>query len=321
MHSIQVDKTIEQIIKIFYKIGVWQRDDESYRRRIAKKLFYTFFGALVPIFFAMNARLCVDQSEAIFSVQIAIMSAILYVKLLYILFKKQEIFAFLYDQTILHSIKDRKEYDQTSEKIKKFMKFVRPYCLAVLATACAQVACKLPIFSDDKGLPGFISFSWNDSETVYWLAYSFLSLSIPLCATLNLITPLIWYILLNYAIEYELLGNKVRNLGVRNTSVKTIAEKQINFKLTERSAYAEDLIVFIKAHRNLMEYDVTHIQKSAAADLTVNLFLKQDNRTIQIVFFNFIYGSNRNQCHLYLYFSLQFSFREYFYNAVSHKSS
>ncbi|XP_037040974.1 odorant receptor 30a-like [Bradysia coprophila] len=251
MFTIQVDKTIQLIIKIFYRLGIWQTDEESNYRKIGKKLFYSFLGTFFPIFFAANAFLCDDRIESVFSVQISITATIAYVKILYILFEKQEILTFVCDPIVVHSIENREEYDETVKKINKFMNFVRMYCLATFVTVPVVVLIKLPIFSTDKGLPLFISFSWNRSEIVYWLAYLFLSLSCFLYAVMNLITVLIWYMMLNYSIDYELLGNKFRKLGVVKKTIAKRAKKQKQFRLTQRSGFVQDLIVLVKTHRNL----------------------------------------------------------------------
>ncbi|XP_037033998.1 odorant receptor 94a-like [Bradysia coprophila] len=253
MFTIQVDKTYQQIMKLFCRMGIWQSDDESHFRRIGKKLSYTFFSALFPIFFASNAFLCTDRSESILSVLVAIITSVIYVKFLYLLYKKPEILAFLSDQTVVHSIENHEEYDRMNEKIKKFIGFVRPYCVAVFATVPLLLVWKLPMFSADKTLPYFISFSWNDSEIIYWLAYMFLSLQTPLYVIANLFTPLVWYIMLNYSIEYELLGNKFRKLGMGKKTDGTRSKNQKNLIVSQRSMFDEDLIVLIKAHRKLAE--------------------------------------------------------------------
>ncbi|XP_037034325.1 putative odorant receptor 71a [Bradysia coprophila] len=253
MFTIQVEKTIQLIKQIFYLMGIWQRDEESNYRKMGKKLFYSFLGTFYPIFFTANAFLCDNLVEAVFSVQISITATIGYVKILYVLFEKHEILAFLRDPIVVHSIENREEYEETVKKIKKFMNFVRLYCLAIFATAPVLIVIALPIFSSDRGLPLFISFSWNHSEIIYWFAYLFVSLSCFLYVIMNLMTILIWYIMLNYSIEYELLGNKLRKLGVIKKTVSKTTKKQKQFKLTQRSGFAEDLIVFVKAHRNLTE--------------------------------------------------------------------
>ncbi|XP_037032261.1 odorant receptor 94a-like [Bradysia coprophila] len=262
MFTIQMDKTFKQFLKIFYQLGIWQRDEESEYRKIGKKTFYTLFGALLPVFFAINAFLCADRSEAIFSVQAAIITSVVYLKLLYILFRKQEILSFLNDPIVVHSIENRGEYLQVNKKLQKFIGFVRPYCLAIFITAVLLIVYKLPIFSNDKGLPAFISFSWNDSEIVYWLAYLLISLSIVLHSIINYTSALVWYIMLNYSLEYRLLGNKLKNLGVtteknqnkkqQKLTKKGRSQKSLN-SAAQSKTFVENLIVLVKAHRNLTE--------------------------------------------------------------------
>ncbi|XP_037031980.1 uncharacterized protein LOC119071247 [Bradysia coprophila] len=265
MFTIQVDKLFQQIIKMFYLTGIWQSDIELNSRKMCKKLFFTCFSALFPLFFAVNVFLCADRNESIFSAQTTIVATVIYVKFLYLLFKKQEILAFLNDPIVVHSIGNREQYQRTNKKIKKFMRFVRPYCVAMSLTTVLLITIKLPIFSTDKGLPAFISFSWNDSEIVYWVAYLFVSLSQVLYCTANFITVLIWYILLNYSLEYHLLGNELKNLGVttktktnedeKNEKQKKVGKNARSKKTSvqESNKFIENLIVLVKAHRNLTE--------------------------------------------------------------------
>ncbi|XP_037043835.1 putative odorant receptor 71a [Bradysia coprophila] len=254
MFTFQVNGTLLQhFVNLFYQLGIWGSDEESNFRKIGKKLTHTFYGALFPIFFATNALLCTDRNESIFSAQAAIIVMVLYVKFSYLLFKKPEILAFLHDTIVVHSIENLDEYEHTNKKIKKFMGFVRPYCFAFFLTAPLIIVLKLPIFSDDKVLPVFISLSWNDSEVIYWLAYTFVSLSTSLYVVVNLLTTLIWYIMLNYSIEYELVGNKLSRLGHKNARTRgKMVKIQESFELPQRSMFVEELIVLIKAYRNLI---------------------------------------------------------------------
>lgn len=266
MYSIQLGRTLRQIIYIFYQLGIWQSDEESNFRKIGKKIFYNIFGVLSPMFLATNVVLCYDRNEAIYSAQSTIMASVLYVKLLYLLHKAQEIRQFLNDSIVVHSIENREEYEQTHKSIEKFNGYVRSYFWMLFATAILLIVIKLPIFSTDGGLPGFISFSWNDSEIIYWVAYFLMTLSLLMYIVSNFLTVLIGYIMLNFAIEYKLLGNKMKNLGVTTvTSAKEQNEKynkirkkasiQNSFSsVTGSIAFLKNLITLVKAHRNVTEY-------------------------------------------------------------------
>ncbi|XP_037039734.1 odorant receptor 94b-like [Bradysia coprophila] len=302
MVTIEGDEMLQQIIQIFYLSGIWQSDEESNYRKIVKRLFYTCFGAWLPSFFAINAFRCVDRNESIFSMQAAILISVVYMKFLNLLFKKEEILAFLNDPIVVHSNVNRAEYDQVNRNITKFTKFVRPYCLAIFITAVLVIVTKLPIFSADKGLPFFISFTWNVSEIVYWLAYLFLSLSTVLYCVINLINVLVWYIMLNYSIEYELLGNKLKTLGVTTVKVKNqdknkkpqkLKKKVLNQKssVPESKKFVENLIVLVKAHRNVTET----VERFRSCFSTI--FLAQITTSgiiICVSVYSLAFGSNRN---------------------------
>ncbi|XP_037032438.1 uncharacterized protein LOC119071566 [Bradysia coprophila] len=303
MYSIQVDKIFQQILKLFYQIGIWQRDEEPNYRKIGKKLFYTLFGALFPIIFATNGYLCVDRNESIFSGQMVILLWVVYVKFLYLLFKEQEIIEFLNDPIVVHSIENRDEYQQANKKIQKFIGFVRPYFFTLLTTAVLLITVKLPIFSADKGLPAFISFSWNDSQIIYWFTYILVSLSVVLYCVVNWMTPLVWYIMLNYSVEYQLLGNKfnklkgvtTNNIRDRNETQKKISKKVLSlttYNLIQQSKqFVENLIVLVKAHRNLNET----VERFRSCFST--LFLAQITTSgiiICVSVYNLAFASNQN---------------------------
>lgn len=209
MVAITADKMLQQVFKLFYLSGIWHSDGESDYRIIFKNCSYSLFAASAPIFFVIHIFRCADRNESINSAQIAIIMSVVYVKFLYLLCKKQEILAFLNDPIVVHSNKYREEYDHANRKIEKLMKFLHPYCVAIIITAVLLIVINLPMFSAGKGLPFFINFTWNVSEIFYWLAYFIISLSIVFYVTVNFISVLIWYIMLNYSIAYELLGKKI----------------------------------------------------------------------------------------------------------------
>lgn len=100
-----------------------------------------------------------------------------------------------------------------NQKINLFQKIVRVYLFLIVSTVAVNSIIQLPFFSDDKLLPYFISFSWQNSETVYWLAYIVVVVGVTQSAVIILFTVLLWYIMLNYSIAYECLGNKIRMFG------------------------------------------------------------------------------------------------------------
>lgn len=252
MYTTPVEKTLQVFIEIFHRIGFWWSDKESHSCEAVRKTFFAIFSALLPVFLATNIFLCKSWNDSIFSAQTFIQTAVIYVKCLYLLFKKQEIIAFLFDSSVVHQIERLDELDLVNGKLKRFTKFIRPYFMAISVTGVSVVVINFPIFSAEKRLPFFITYTWNDSEIAYWLTYLLVSLSMVLLMIGNLFTTLIWYIMLNYSIEYELLGKKFRNLGVDD---EKRAEKKEDGKLPPKY-YVHNLISLTKAHQNLNKYDI-----------------------------------------------------------------
>nr|QGW45401.1 odorant receptor 28 [Bradysia odoriphaga] len=260
--SIQMDKMLQGILKLFYQLGIWQSDKLSNFCKVGIKLFYISF------------------------VQAAVMAAVMYLKFMYILFKKQEILEFLNDPIVVHSIENREEYDQINKKIAKFMRFVRPYFLAICVTAVLLIVIKLPIFTTNRGLPFFISFSWNDSEIIYWLTYLVISVLMVLYGIVNFFSALIWYIMLNYSIEYQLLGNKLKNLG----AAKNQTQKE-RISVAETHKCVENVIFLIKAHRNLTE-TVERFRSSFSALFLVHI--TTSGIVICVAVYSLAYASTEN---------------------------
>ncbi len=258
MYKIELNQTLCRIVEIFYYMGIWDKDNKPTFPKFLKNFFQALIIALFAIFLATNALLCDDKNESIFVGQVVVLTTVILVKCLYLILKKQDILAFLYDPIMSHSTEDRKQHNQSHQKIDKFMKFTHFYLFMLIVPLILTIGIKLPIISSDKGLPMFISFSWNNSEIIYWLAFVFVSLSMVLCVTINLLSILIWYIMLNYSIEYEHLGSKIRNLGweIKVDIKKKVNKKKawsIESKLAPKNSFVDNLIILVKAQQNLKE--------------------------------------------------------------------
>ncbi|XP_037050332.1 odorant receptor 94b-like [Bradysia coprophila] len=244
MYTITIDKTFEFFMKIYYTTGIWPRKDESLLRQSAKRLFYASFGVFFPIIFVLNSIFCEDPDESLFSVQMAIIVSIFYLRFLYALFTKSSILEFL--AQLDHYIESRKEYEQINQKTNKFITFVRSYVAMLWLTAFVLIISRLPLFSSDRGLPYFISFSWNDSEIIYWLAFLFMTLEICVFSISATFTPFCWYLLLNFSIKYDMLGNSLKRLGRGGVKmVNTVYSKKKN------NQFIEEITVQIKNHVDL----------------------------------------------------------------------
>lgn len=253
MHKMEINQTFHRMVKLLHHLGVWQNVEESAFGKLGRKTIYLVYFNLFLIFMVSCAYIEDDKNESIFLWQIAIIVVVITIKLYYLLWKKDEILTFLYRRTECYA-----EFNEDNKKMKIFMKFVNAYYFMLVVSALVYVATTLPMFSRERELPFFIRFKLTGeySEIIYWIAYVFLMSNIFFCNVFNLITSIIWYVMLNYGIEYETLGSKFRKLGT-NKKIKMQTSKKpgsVHQNALRRSDQElKDLIDLIKTHRTLSE--------------------------------------------------------------------
>lgn len=251
MNSIKINSTFCIIITILYKVGIWTIHEESKYREMGRKFFYIFSFLFFQILIALFAFLSDDRNQSLFLIELVIGVMVLNVKLIYLLWKKNEIFEFLNDSVIANSILER-EGKSYANKIQVFMKFVLAYNFFVIVTGISLVISSLPFFSSEKKLPLFIIIP-VDGIVVYWVTYIILAWGIIFSCLSNLNISFIWYIMLNYSIKYQILRSEFRNLGATRTTQKA-TEAGKKFTTQNQNLFLQDFVVLVNKHRNLSEY-------------------------------------------------------------------
>lgn len=239
MYKIELPPTITKISTFFQFIGFWPSDKRPACLKSSFKFFFAFCYALFTINVVLFAVLVDEVNDSIFMVQMAIIFGIICLKSFYLL-QKHDILTLLYDPIVTHSIEDRQEYVLFSNKVQQLMTFVHVYLIALLLTQGFHVSYSIfqAIMSDVKVLPLFMTFTWHDSNILYWCTFVLTTVSIFFTVPVSLFTIFLWYIMFNYSIEYEILGGKMRKLG------RGMSRKQESF--------VDDLIALVKAQRKLI---------------------------------------------------------------------
>lgn len=201
---------------------------------------------------ASGAFLTNDIKESLFLCEIGIGTIVVMVKLFYLLWQKEKIFEFLHDSIVNDSILQHSDNVEINKKKQNFMKFADVYLFMIAIAVILFIFSALPIFSIQKKLPLYITFSWNSKHDViiYWMAYVFATWAILLSSASTVISVIIWYIMLNYSIKYQLLGNQFRNLG----SIEATVQLRENPNGGKGNLFVQDLIGVVRTHQYLSEY-------------------------------------------------------------------
>ncbi|KAJ6649327.1 Odorant receptor 94b [Pseudolycoriella hygida] len=251
MYKVEVHKTLCIITQLMFFVGVWRNEEKLTFCQKRIQYFYMTCPILFMISLGTFVILSSETNEAIFVLQLVIPTAVLTVKLAYLLFKQNEILGFLYDPICEHSIQDRMEWQRVTKRIETFMKFVRAYVYMIGITCALVLFLNFPIFSSDRKLPAYISFPHQLPDSTYWFFFVVLDLGIGCCFFASFTVVLVWYAMYNYSIAYQVLGSRLRRLGL---PIEEVNERQRkNAKLKLRNSFAQDLIKLVKDHQNLSE--------------------------------------------------------------------
>lgn len=238
MYKGETDQTILSVIRSYHQLGVWRIGDETTK---ARKLFYLFYYILYQVFNLM-CIFCIDEkSEIMFLSSLGIFFVVITIKLIYLLWKKDEILGFVKDPVLCYSTECHNEWAQVSKKKKNFVKFIQTYLWMLRMTAFFMTFSCVPIFSSQKKLPLFIDYTLDCkfSEILYVFGYLFALTGIFCCLAFNLIMAVIWYVMFEYSTAYEMLGYRLKQLGSRTE--------------TSTRSYIEILIASIKAHQSIFK--------------------------------------------------------------------
>lgn len=253
MYRVEVHKTINQFMELFYRLGFWHCGDDPTVKETRMKQFYSIYYFLFPISLMAGAIKSDNKNESIFLVEIAILAAVMSVKMFYIIWNKREIIDLLHTIGI-YSIEDHKDFGLVNHKLKSFMKFVTVLlCGIFICGACVVLV--VPFLGNEKKLYFNVGFplDYKNNEVAYWVAFTFFSTEIILSDIAFLFTIMIWYLMLNCGLKYEILGNQMQNMGVIKTVAPT-GNKRIISDSEKQNLFQRDLMVAITCHQDIRKY-------------------------------------------------------------------
>lgn len=251
MYYIEINNKINQIVKTFERLGMWPIEDESKgHRKVGWKLFYLIFHASFGISAIIGGLLSDHMSDAIFLFSAGIALLVASVKLTYILRKKKEICSLIRD-ACTHSVADYEVFVTVNDKGKDLITFSHSLFLIICVSYGLNVIFHLPIFSSERNLPLNIwfPFDWKNNAVIYWTAFAYVSMAILITIITISLNVIIWYLMMNCAIKYQIVENQFSNMFL---TIPTIRRRKIS-KLEEDSLSLQELVGIIKSHQNIQE--------------------------------------------------------------------
>lgn len=251
MYFIEIPKEINYMMSLFYYVGLWHCGDKATVSETRIKFFFCFYYLLFPISLVAGAIASDNQDEKIFLAEATIASVVLYVKITYVIWKKGRVLDMI-NHIGVYSMQNYEEFTLVKNKTKRFMKFLTFFF--VITSAAGYVALFAPTLGKEKILLFNIGFplDWKNSETAYWIAITFIFTQINIAYIGILFSILIWYLMINCALRYKLVGRKIVNMGEISEANEITNKRKITDE-ERNNVFLRDLILAIDFHQQTRE--------------------------------------------------------------------
>ncbi len=291
MHSIRINKVINQMISLFYRIGFWHRGEKATTNEQGFKALYCIYHFLFTISLAVTAITTEESDESVFLAEYSIIAFVLSVKLCVLIWNQKRILELL-NQICVFSIRYDDDFTFINKKLKIFGDFVVFASTAAWFTGFCE-AIVAPFIGSERTLFFKIAFPWDwkNNDIAYCVAYLFMFSEVFLSLTTASINILIWYLMFNCSLLYQVLGSELTKMG------QIDGKKDLKIsKKAKQHLYVMELNVAIDAHRHITEY----IQDRYARSVPVlNLKHFQISKRFTVIFLTIVFTSTRHQRCMY----------------------
>lgn len=153
-----------------------------------------------------------------------------------------------------YSIRNGRDAKRINRKLKHFMIFVKVFfSCSVLIAICALLI--VPFLGTERKLFFNIGFplDWQHNNFAYWIAFIFILTEVFLSAISVLFSVMMWYLLLNCGLRFEVLGQDLCNMGMVAEVVDETGNKCMISKAEKENQFSKDLVAAIQTHQKIIE--------------------------------------------------------------------
>lgn len=252
MFTIKVHKRIEQIISVFYILGLWHDQSRINCGKWNISVLHLVIYIYYPCSLVVGSLESDNDMEKIFLGAMSIVSGLAAVRLFYFIREKDAILTFI--RTVgVHTIRSEKKFHQINGELNMFMKFASYFELNCMGAVVSLIIMALPFFTAERRLPFniFIPYlDWRAHGIYYWIFYAYVAYGALMTLVCTLFIVIIWYLMISLVIEYEILGDTIENVGwIRKDNLGHNAV----LKKGKSDQFLQELIVLIKKHRDIQE--------------------------------------------------------------------
>lgn len=246
-YKIKFADTINQIKRTYFAVGLWKTN--NFLVFISQAFYFMLISSIIASVM-VEAFTTDKKDEPVFLTVTALIAVLQVYRIYYVISKQPKILALL-DPVSVNSTDNYETFCSADKKLNYLMKFARiwiyvSFLLFVFVATIPLVTKRLPF---NIAFP----FDYKTNDAAFWLAYVYVAGAFLLSVTLILFfVIIIWYMMLNLAVKYEILGNHLKNLGkIEESGTKSLSPE------ARQKFYICHLIEAIQSFENVNEYVVT----------------------------------------------------------------
>lgn len=243
-YKINLNETISQIKKIYFTVGLWRTKS---RIVVISQFFLFFLISSFTISVIVEANITEKAGESVFLTVTALIGTLQAYRLYYVITKQTKLLEMLNTLSV-NSTDDYDTFCSAESKLKNLITFARTWINVSFFLFVSVVI--LPLIK--KGLIFDIALPFNYKTNLigFWIAYLYVATAFLLSVSLILFAAiLIWYMMLNFVIKYDILGNNFKNLG----KILASETNTLDGLLAKQTLYLQQLLVAIKSLENTNE--------------------------------------------------------------------
>lgn len=243
-YTIEVPDTIKRLIAILYLFGLWTKIDRTTFQQLCYIISFTFVVLLV----FLGAYLSENKDRAVFLGVVWLVCIVQICRMYFIIWKQDTILRCI-EKTAVNHTTDYEVYAGIDKKIKIILSIARTFIATAFLTTCAGIF--LPFAYSEKTLILPIAFpvDYKTNEIAFWIAHACVIWCLFSSVICCLPMTIIWYLMLNIVVKFEVLGSEFKNLG---------GKKQED----SSGLYLQQLIKSIEAMGSIDEYDECSFEES-----------------------------------------------------------
>lgn len=252
--EIGIDPVIQRIIDFYYALGVWRNDDESVPRNFTRISIFLFCAISYPVALLGGCLVSSELRDLIFLLTLGIGITIIEFKGCFLFFKQNKILTLINATCNLSVPNNERLLHKVKKKLNIFKKCCVIFIVLSLVLTLSIIIVSSPLISNKLQFNIWFPLDYKTSRAAHWIVHFFFFINELFVMQVSLLSSIMWYVLLNCSIKYDVLGYRFKNVGV---AVKLDNHK----KAKNRDLYESELIECIGLHKQLAKYGIIQVIK------------------------------------------------------------